>query len=243
AEVIFIDSDVVVTARWGRSLAGAVRTLRESPVPTVTGAPYRPRDNGTWVERAWFAPDPQPSPKGIDGGNLPVLRSTFDALGGFREELETGEDYDLGTRARAAGFRIVQDTALQAVHLGFPETLRAFPRREMRHGQGDFRSLRTFYSSRVAMASVAGTVAAITGTILSVCLTTLGPAIVAIGGLTAVAVASAARRGGFCGGVSAVIRRILIGHVYVLARTLAVLKVGRGTRNALPTSPTPGATN
>ena len=97
--------------------------------------------NPTWVESAWD----QMHQDGLDGertwinsANLAVRRRVFEAVGGFDESLETGEDAELCQRIRAAGGRIIQDQRLAVAHLDNSKTLPAFYRKERWRGLGMF---------------------------------------------------------------------------------------------------------
>jgi hypothetical protein len=114
-----------------------------------------------------------------------LRRQFFQQLNGFDETLNTGEDYDISQRARAAGAKIVLDDALKAEHWGFPRTLGAFIRREMWHGASDFRSVRSILASRVALMTVGFVtlhIALIIGAVLGSALVVL-PAALGIAGL------------------------------------------------------------
>jgi hypothetical protein len=101
--------------------------------------------NPRWIERAWHNLHYSGKPgyvSYINSGNFFVRRSAFAQVGGFREDLRTGEDAELGQRLIAAGFRLYSDPAVRAVHLDNPQTLRQFFRRSVWHGLGMFGTAR-----------------------------------------------------------------------------------------------------
>jgi GT2 family glycosyltransferase len=55
-----------------------------------------------------------------------VERKAFEAVGGFDEELSSGEDTDLGYRLNSHGFRTQFDETLVIFHRGEPKSLRDF---------------------------------------------------------------------------------------------------------------------
>lgn len=103
--VAFCDADDIVRPGW---LAGLVATLEHVDV----AAGYF--DFGSLNGAGASTPVP-PSleqlpflPAGL-GANLAVRRPAFDAVGGFAEELRTGEDIDLCWRLQLAGYRFTMD--------------------------------------------------------------------------------------------------------------------------------------
>jgi glycosyltransferase involved in cell wall biosynthesis len=148
--IAFIDADVMITEAW----ASAMRQLINSPPsqPLLTGCQYAIRENASWIEAYWFK---NLTDKHLNGGNIIVDSAAVIALGGFDETLKTGEDYDFCLRAQAAGMNYKIDTEFKAIHLGYPQNISGFIKREMWHGEGDFRSLQAFLRSPVAVISLA----------------------------------------------------------------------------------------
>lgn len=150
---VFLDGDVLLTAEWGEHI-GEVLALLAHDSAIVTGSTCGVSGTGSWIEEYWFKPLLARPSAYINSGHLVVGRQLFEALGGFDESLKSGEDYDFSQRARLTGARIVNDPRLAVVHEGYPKTLAGFIRREIWHGQGDFRSLRGVLTSKVALASI-----------------------------------------------------------------------------------------
>ncbi len=97
----FCDADDVVQRGW---LAGCVAALGDADVVaghldlwSLNGGPPAPPQPAA-TRQLGFLP-------AALGANLAVRRSAFDAVGGFSEELVTGEDIDLSWRLQLAGFR------------------------------------------------------------------------------------------------------------------------------------------
>jgi glycosyltransferase involved in cell wall biosynthesis len=107
----------------------------------------------------------------LNSANFAVRRDVFDAIGGFDEALVTGEDTDICTRIRSAGFTIYESHQLRAVHLDNPKSLGAFFRKEVWRGLGAFSgTLRTHANKATLMvfahiAFVAGALAALVGAV------------------------------------------------------------------------------
>jgi glycosyltransferase involved in cell wall biosynthesis len=148
--LIFMDADVFPTRQWADHVSGVAHRVLNTP-QLLTGSWVAISTEPSWIESNWFAPLQVGSSTHINSGHLIVSRRLFDELNGFKEEMETGEDFDFSLRARAAGATIVDDPTLLVVHKGYPKTLREFFRREMWHGGGDFQSLDIMLHSRVAL--------------------------------------------------------------------------------------------
>ena len=152
--VVFLDADVVVTAQWREALQRWRSTLDEQP-RTLAGDQYQLSQSPSWIERWWFGPLRRQPKAYINGGNIVTTRQLFDTIGGFDEQLETGEDVDFCTRAvQDGGARLVLDQQFAVHHEGFPKTVAAFVRRERWHGVGDLGAWGTLARSKVALMSV-----------------------------------------------------------------------------------------
>lgn len=145
----FLDADVVVKKSWAEGLK---RLSEKAESLFVTGYQYGVRDNSSWVEKYWFG---DMEFDHISGGNLIVSRDAFLALEGFDPTLKTGEDVNFCNRARKdKSIEFFIDPVFESVHLGYPRDLSQFVKRELWHGEGDFRSLSDFLSSKIAIISV-----------------------------------------------------------------------------------------
>jgi len=67
--------------------------------------------------------------------NCAFRRVAFEAAGGFREEIRSGEDADLSYRLRAAGWEIERREAAAVVHVN-RQSMRAFVAQKLIHGAG-----------------------------------------------------------------------------------------------------------
>ena len=130
----FLDADCVPTASWLRT---AEKLIREKGC--VTGSPVQPPKECDWISRLWFRRrfKGQAQLPYINSGNLFVPRAVFDKIDGFNERLRTGEDAELGLRARKVS-PIIADSRLKVVHYGTPIGMRQFLNREIWHGLGAF---------------------------------------------------------------------------------------------------------
>jgi GT2 family glycosyltransferase len=125
----FVDADVVIEPGY---VARALEILDRTGA-AATGCTVRVPATDSWIARVW---DQLHRPTGdgwrawLASANLVVRRDAFVRVGGFDPELETGEDAELCQRLRAAGHRIYESAALDALHLDNPGSLGAFFRKE-----------------------------------------------------------------------------------------------------------------
>jgi glycosyltransferase involved in cell wall biosynthesis len=137
----FLDADCAVgTDYFNEALAvlsstGASATGCEIDIPPETH----------WVDGTWHALHYLGRGRDvryINSGNFVVRRSDFETVGGFREDLLTGEDAELGHRLTRGGYRIVSAPSVAAIHYGGPDSIRSFYRRNVWHGLGMFGTVR-----------------------------------------------------------------------------------------------------
>lgn len=150
----FLDSDCVVTSTW-LSRAAA---LLPNDHRRVIGSYYLIPEDSSWVARAWYG-DQATNKTGrvqyVPSGDLLLRRSTFFDLGGFDETLETNEDYEFCQRARQTGSEIMAFPEIGVIHLGTPQTLTEFYRKQRWHGTHVFkvflRNISAFPNARAVL--------------------------------------------------------------------------------------------
>ena len=86
----------------------------------------------------------------INSGHLITSKQLFDQVGGFSEHLVTSEDVDFCQKCTASGATITPKPELPVLHLGYPDTLKDFMRRESWHGSEDFMTMDSFIKSKTA---------------------------------------------------------------------------------------------
>jgi glycosyltransferase involved in cell wall biosynthesis len=138
----FVDSDHEVPEDW---MQQGLAVLAEGSGVVACGSHYLPPQNGTWVQKVWAIHRLRGAARNDDiewlgAGNLFVLRSAFEAVGGFREDLVAAEDVDLCHRLQAGSGRIVCDKNIRSIHHGEPKTLRDFVRKEYWRGSSGLRA-------------------------------------------------------------------------------------------------------
>jgi hypothetical protein len=133
----FVDADCVVAEGY---LAAAVDALARTGA-AATGCEAGAPGDGNWIETAQYRLHYVGRDRAvhyINSGNFVVTRAAFEQVGGFREDLPTGEDSEICRRLHERGLGIQECTRVAAVHLGNPATLRQFWRRTVWHGLGMF---------------------------------------------------------------------------------------------------------
>jgi glycosyltransferase involved in cell wall biosynthesis len=138
----FVDSDHEVPEDW---LERGLETLSEAKDVVACGSYCLAPENGTWVQKTWAihrlrGPVRVDSIEWLGSGNLFVLRSAFESIGGFRENLTASEDVDLCHRLVQTSGRIVADKGIRNVHHGEPKTLLEFIRKEYWRGSSGLKA-------------------------------------------------------------------------------------------------------
>ena len=152
--LVFLDADVEITDGWGVELLAQLSSLQNMPAQ-ITGYRCHISQSPSWLEKNWFEPIRSGPARYVNGSNLITSRQTYELLGGFDEQLETGEDVDFCLRATRAGIPIFFNPNFVANHEGYPKTVGCFVRRERWHGKSDFLTARRLLNSKVALASIA----------------------------------------------------------------------------------------
>lgn len=149
--LVFLDADISLTDQWGRAFPETLKRLQGGE-RIVTGSRTRYLHSDHWTARG-FGMEPNPSGEVpyIGTAHLVVSRSLFFEMGGFRADLESGEDEDFGARAWTAGVRVVADPYLEAIHRGAPGSTWGFFLRHLWHGMGDGGSWRQWFRSKTAL--------------------------------------------------------------------------------------------
>jgi len=150
--LVFLDADVRVTDDWRTHLPVALHQVAAFP-RSVTGSMVGISEQPSWIERHWFC-GLRTRGRYLGSAHMILRRDFFSELGGFDENLETGEDHELCERVRKVGGQILPIRDLAVVHEGFPKTLAEFVERERWHGLGDFASWPRILGSRIAVGTL-----------------------------------------------------------------------------------------
>jgi cellulose synthase/poly-beta-1,6-N-acetylglucosamine synthase-like glycosyltransferase len=130
----FLDADCIASSEW---LSQAIKLLAGSD-GGVIGAFYSVPENSSWLARAWY--QDMAMKKGpvsyVPSGTLFVSRRVFSQMEGFDVNVETSEDFEFCQRVAAAGYGVLAFPALSTLHLGTPQNLSSFYRKQRWHGTG-----------------------------------------------------------------------------------------------------------
>lgn len=135
--VSFIDADCTIPVDYFDAAIDVLSTTGAA----ATGCEVIAPPDGHWIERTWHSLHYVGTDRDVhylNSANFFVRRDAFEQVGGFREDLRTGEDAEIGQRMTAAGLRIRESTRVEAVHYGNPGSIREFFRRNAWHGLGMF---------------------------------------------------------------------------------------------------------
>lgn len=133
----FLDSDCVVDTTW---LKYALPYLKMDDVGGV-GSHTRIPENATWVERVLdfhATKDGFNEVEYLPTANLIVKRAVFEKVGGFDSDIETGEDSDFCYKIRKLKFRLISDSKILVIHMGYPKNLWQLYKKEMWHFKESF---------------------------------------------------------------------------------------------------------
>lgn len=131
AVLVFLDSDILVTREWLRI---AKKHFDQGFVGALGFIDSAPADAGwigvVWGGRSRGLPDHVQAVDFLPSRNVFVNRTVFQAVGGFDEQLATGEDKDFSFRVRNAGYKVQRSSETVLTHLGYERNLREFVRKE-----------------------------------------------------------------------------------------------------------------
>jgi glycosyltransferase involved in cell wall biosynthesis len=179
--LVFLDADVFITKTWKNNILTSINNFNNFPKGIITGSRCGISSNPGWIEKYWFLPMIKEKANYINSGHLIINNELFARLGGFNENLITGEDYELAMRARKVGITIFNDTKLHVIHEGYPKTIVAFIKREKWHGTQDVLSLKDVINSKIAITALAYWLVFFFGLSLSIFNFSLKPLLICVG--------------------------------------------------------------
>lgn len=138
----FIDADCGISEGYFDNAIGVLDATRAAATGCEAHMPLHPH----WIEETWHLMHYVGRDRDVhylNSANFFITRDAFERVGGFREDLRTGEDAEIGQRIVDAGFRIRESTTVEAIHFGNPKSLRDFYRRTLWHGLGMFGTVNT----------------------------------------------------------------------------------------------------
>lgn len=158
--LVFLDGDCVPAPGW---LATGIGHLEEGGFP-LAGGPIRSDESPGWAGRAWdvhtstraarLMDEPDEFFRLITTANLFVTREAFQLIGGFDEELTSGEDFFFCFQVQKRFGKMMFDRAVSVQHLGQPDTVSSFFREQVWHSNTEvWRRLRLDETGSVGQAA------------------------------------------------------------------------------------------
>ncbi|WP_143595735.1 glycosyltransferase family 2 protein [Tamilnaduibacter salinus] len=193
------------------------------------GGIYKSRKNPTWVEKYWLLETRSNNchQKDFVGGCIIIRKAHFILVGGFLEELSSGEDTQLTYDLRKNGITATVDASMAVIHLGNPDSLKEFIRRQSWHAESYKRHFRKNLRDPVFMLMTAY---AVFGAIF-VALTPFGWSFTATALLTQIppALLSVKRvyRAGFKPRFSDAIKILALDNIYLIGRLKGLFTIPR----------------
>lgn len=139
--IAFIDSDCCIDKSW---LNHGIEILKSDKTIGILGAYYSVSPSASWLEDTWcsFRKNVSGDVSFLSAGNMLMRRNVFNIVGGFSEQLISGEDYELGQKVRKLGYRVVCDPLMKTVHLGNPKSMADLIAKERWYGLGMFDTIK-----------------------------------------------------------------------------------------------------
>jgi len=152
--LVFLDADVCLTSSWVDEFKSIYPRLLAGE-KFITGSQCAPPDSNNWLLKYWFRSFYEVA-DAVHLGSAHLIMSSvcFNLIGGFDPEKETGEDYDICRQCVDAGYHIENNLSLLVYHNDFPTNVVKFMKREAWHGIGDYSSLESMMSSKVAQVTL-----------------------------------------------------------------------------------------
>ena len=149
--LVFLDADIIVQQHWGQALRAVYNCIVENDNFITGSHPHVPNKIRPMLFSWYKCISEDLRNTHLGSGHMIVSRETFNKLGGFDESLVTGEDYDFCQRAKKNNVSVITNTELVVYHLGYPNNMIEFMKREIWHGRGDCTTFSKFISSKVSM--------------------------------------------------------------------------------------------
>ena len=133
----FIDADCIVGKNYFNEAIDVLRSTGAAATGCEIDAPPQPH----WIEATWHELHYVGRNREVhylNSGNFFISRRTFEYIGGFREDLPSGADAEIGQRLLSVGYRIYSSPNVGAIHLGNPKSVREFYRRNVWQALGMF---------------------------------------------------------------------------------------------------------
>lgn len=131
--IVFIDADCLPAENW---LYSGLKLLEQSPQSIFGCQIRRPEDSGYMV-RYWALKQKEQDSivRHLPGASLFFRKNIVEVIGNFDAELPSSEDLDFTLRATNAGFEVFKPKSVAVYHLGWPESVGGFIKRQRWHAK------------------------------------------------------------------------------------------------------------
>lgn len=128
----FIDADCLIDPDW---LTRAVEMLERNHDTVIGGGCLLPK-RASWIETKWLLGKGTYSlPKNLIGASTVIRKDAFLRVGGFNEQVTSGEDTLLSNDLLREGYKVLITETLSVTHLGNAKTIREFFNRQVWHSE------------------------------------------------------------------------------------------------------------
>lgn len=132
--IAFIDADCIICKGWRERV---IEDLKNDKI-IACGSKYKIPINASWIEKVWFSQrsNKKSFAKYLNAGNFVIRKNIFEENSGFNDQIITGEDAELCLRLRNLGYLILEDPEICCIHLGNPNNLLEFYKKQRWQGLG-----------------------------------------------------------------------------------------------------------
>ena len=130
--LVFIDADCTAPFDWLKKINNGLLEPK-----TVLGGGILLPKNPKPIEKFWLleGPDGPSLPKELIGASIALSKTDFVNIGGFDENITSGEDSELSIRFKKNGYKVTILRDFSVVHLGNAKTSIEFIKRQIWHGE------------------------------------------------------------------------------------------------------------
>lgn len=133
--VAYVDGDCTVASTWLRT---SIAAMQADATIGAIGGPCLAPITGTWVERCLASASVRWQGmrivESLATSSFISRRQLLQDLGGFNEELRSGEDSEISSRIRARGLSLCVHADCSVVHYGYPQSLLSVLKKQLWHG-------------------------------------------------------------------------------------------------------------
>jgi len=133
----FIDADCVVGSNWLLN----IKNITKEKTNSIFGGTCTLPNEKNWIEKYWLLGGANKRQRDLVGASIAIERTLFFSLGGFNEDVTSGEDTELSNRARSLKVNIEITPRLSVIHMGNAKTVLNFLKRQIWHSENYFLNL------------------------------------------------------------------------------------------------------